>query len=67
VVGESAFAAAGGPFGLDLDGSGFAGGVMVEAAPAVVLGFGHETSGDWIAVDVLNFFGSFSDEWTLKS
>jgi hypothetical protein len=59
VVGESALALASCPFGLDLDGAGFAGGVMVEAAPAVVLGFGREASGDWVAVDVLNFFGSF--------
>jgi hypothetical protein len=56
VVGENAFAA-GGPFGLDFDRAMFAGGVMVEAAPAVVFGFGDEASRDWVAVDVLDFFG----------
>jgi hypothetical protein len=45
---------AGGPLRLDFYGDGFAGGVVVEAAPAVVFGFGDEASGDWIAVDVLD-------------
>lgn len=42
---------AGGPLGLDFYGAGFAGGVVVEAAPAVAFGVGDEASGDWIAVD----------------
>ena len=39
-VGEElrSFSEAGGPLGLDFDGSGFAGGVVVEAAPSVVFG-----------------------------
>jgi hypothetical protein len=45
----------GGPFGIDFDGAGFAGGVVVEAAPAIVFGFGDESSCDWVAVDVLDF------------
>ena len=49
------FAEVGCPFGLDLDGAGFACGVVVEAAPAIVFWFGDESSGDWIAVDVLDF------------
>jgi hypothetical protein len=52
--------AAGGPFGFDLYEVGFAGGVVVEAAPAVVFGFGDESSGDWVAVDVLDFLFEFS-------
>jgi len=30
-----------GPLGLDFDGAGFAGGVVVEAAPAIVFGAGY--------------------------
>ena len=33
---------------------------MVEAAPAVVFWFGDESSGDWVAVDVLNFLFEFA-------
>ena len=29
---------------------------MVEAAPAVVFGFRDEAAGDWVAVDVADFF-----------
>jgi hypothetical protein len=51
-----AFAAAKGPVGFDFDGARFAGGVVVEAAPAVVFGVGDEPSFDRVAVDVLEFF-----------
>ena len=50
------FAASSGPLGFDFDGAGFAGGVVVEAAPAVVFGFGDEAAGDGVAVDVLELF-----------
>ena len=33
---------------------------MVEAAPAVVFGFGDEASGDWVAVDVSDFLFEFA-------
>jgi hypothetical protein len=33
---------------------------MVEAAPAVVFGFGDEASGDWVAVDVLDLLFEFA-------
>ena len=33
---------------------------MVEAAPAVVFGFGDEASRDGVAVDVLDFFFEFA-------
>jgi hypothetical protein len=46
--------------GFDLYGAGFAGGVVVEAAPAIVFGFGDKASGDWVAVDVLDFFFEFA-------
>jgi hypothetical protein len=36
-------------------GHGFAGGVVVEAAPAVVFRFGDEPSGDRVSVNVLDF------------
>jgi hypothetical protein len=48
-----AFAGAVGPFGFDFDGAGFAGGVVIEAAPAVVFGIGDEAAFYWVAVDVL--------------
>jgi hypothetical protein len=51
------FAAAGRPLGFDFYWVGFAGGVVVEAAPAVVFGFGGQAAGDRVAVDVLKFFG----------
>ena len=51
---------AGGPFGCDFYWAGFAGGVVVEAAPAVVFGFSDEASGDWVAVDVLDFLFKLS-------
>jgi hypothetical protein len=35
------------------------GGVVVVAAPCVLFGSGDESSGDWIAVDVLEFFDVF--------
>ena len=53
------FAEPGCPFGFDFDCVGFACGVVVEAAPAIVFGFGDEASGDWVAVDVLDFLDSF--------
>ena len=34
---------------------GFAGCVVVEAAPRVVLGFGNEAASDGVSVDVLDF------------
>jgi len=54
------FAAAVGPVGLDLDGAGFAGGVVVEAAPAIVFWFGDEAASDWVAVDVTDFLYELS-------
>jgi hypothetical protein len=54
------FSAACGPIGFDFDVGGFAGGVVVEAAPAIVFGFGDEASGDWVAVDVLDFLFELS-------
>jgi hypothetical protein len=50
----------GSPFGFDFYGAGFAGGVVVEAAPAVVFGFGDESSCDGVAVDVSDFLFEFS-------
>ena len=37
--------------------AGFAGSVVVEAGPGVVLGAGDEATGDRIAVDVLELLG----------
>ena len=54
------FTATGAPVGFDFDRGRFAGGVVVEAAPAVVFGFRDESSGDWVAVDVLDFRFEFS-------
>lgn len=45
--------------GFDLDGTEFADGPVVEAAPSVVFGLFNETAGDWIAVDVHQFFDPF--------
>jgi hypothetical protein len=44
---------------VDLNGGRLVGGVVVEAAPAVVFGFGDEASGDGVAVDVLDLFDEF--------
>jgi hypothetical protein len=33
---------------------------VVEAAPAVVFGFGDEASVDWVAVDILDFLFEFA-------
>jgi hypothetical protein len=33
---------------------------VVEAAPGIVFGFGDEASGDWVAVDVLDFLFEFA-------
>ena len=41
---------------FDFYGVGFAGRVVIEAAPAIVFGFGDQAAGDWIAVDVLSLF-----------
>jgi hypothetical protein len=49
----------GGPVRFDFDRGGFAGAVVVEAAPAIVFGMGDEASGDWVVVDVLNFLDEF--------
>jgi hypothetical protein len=49
------------PVGFDFDGIGFAGGVVVEAAPAVVFGLGDEIASYWVAVDVLNLLDVFLD------
>jgi hypothetical protein len=62
-----AFAAAVCPVGFNFDGAGFAGGVVVEAAPAVVFGVGDKASLDRIAVDVLKLFDVFSWLEMLKS
>ena len=53
------FAAAVGPVGFDFDGAGVAGGVVVEAAPSVVFGFGDEAAGNGVAVDVADFLYKF--------
>ena len=50
------FAATSRPFRFDFYGTYFAYGVVVEAAPAVVFRAFHQTSYDWVAVDVLEFF-----------
>ena len=42
------------PLRFDFYWAEFAGGVVVEAAPAIVFGFGDEASGDWISVNVLD-------------
>src|SRR3979490_2775043 len=47
------FAAAGGPLGFDFYWVRFAGGVVVEAAPAVVFGFRDQAAGARVAGDVL--------------
>ena len=47
---------AGGPLRLYFYGAGFPGGVVVEAAPAIVFGMGDEAAFDRIAMDVLEFF-----------
>ena len=44
-----------GPFRFDGDGSLFACCVVVIAAPLVEFGCRDEASGDWVAVDVLDF------------
>jgi hypothetical protein len=43
--------------GFDFDGAGFAGGVMAEAAPAIVFWIGDQAASDGVAVDVLELFG----------
>jgi hypothetical protein len=48
-----------GPVGFDFDGGGLAGGVVVEAAPAVVFGAGDEAAGDGVAVDVADLLYEF--------
>jgi hypothetical protein len=48
------------PIGFDFDSGGRAGSVVVEAAPAVVLGFGDQASGYRIAMDVADFFYKFA-------
>ena len=48
-----------GPVGFDFDGTGFAGSVVVEAAPAVALGVGDEATFDRVAVDILDFLFEF--------
>jgi hypothetical protein len=60
ILGGKLFAVLGGPVGFDFDGGEFAGGVVVEAAPAVVFGFGDESSGYEVAVDVLDFLFEFA-------
>ena len=44
---------------FDFYGVGFAGGVVVEAAPTVVFRFSDEAAGDGVAVDVLALFDEF--------
>ncbi len=48
------------PLGIDLDCPRLARGVMVETAPVVVLWAGYETTGDGIAMDVLDLLDEFS-------
>jgi hypothetical protein len=48
------------PLRRNLDGARFAGGVVVEAAPAVVFWTADETASDWIPVNVLGVLGKFS-------
>ena len=50
------FAAAGGPLGFDFYGMGFAGRVVVEAAPPIMLGFRDQAARDGVLVDVMEFF-----------
>ena len=50
---------AGGSFGFDFYWAGFADGVVVEAAPAVVFGAFDQAAGYWVAVDVADFFHEF--------
>ncbi len=49
-----------GPFGFDFDGSGFAGGVVVEAAPSIVFRTVDESAGYRIAVDVTDLLDEFA-------
>ena len=53
------FAEARGPLRLDFDGAGFAGSVVVEAAPSIVFRFRDEAAGDRVAMDVTDFFDKF--------
>ncbi len=57
-IGEGV-AVAYGPVRFDFDGVGFAGGIVVETAPAIVFGFGDYSSGYWVEVDVLDLFYEF--------
>ena len=50
------FACACDPLRFDFYRVGFAGGVVVEAAPTVVFRFSDEAAGDGVAVDVLALF-----------
>jgi hypothetical protein len=54
-----ALATAASPFGFNFDGTGFAGCVVVEAAPTVAFRTGDETTLDWVAVNVLELFDEF--------
>ncbi len=53
------FAAVCGPVGFDFNRVGFACGVVIEAAPAIVFRLGDQASGDWVAVDVLDLLYKF--------
>lgn len=44
------------PVGFDFDGAGIAGGVVIEAAPAVIFRICDEAAFDRVAVDVLELF-----------
>ena len=48
-----------GPGGFDFDRSGLAGGVVPEATPGIVFGFGDEATDDGIAMDVTDLFDMF--------
>ena len=60
-------ACAGRPLRLDFYGVGFAGGVVVEAAPTVVFRLSDQAAGDGVAVDVLALFDELFWVDTLKS
>jgi hypothetical protein len=61
------FACAGGPLRFDFYGVGFAGGVVVEAAPTVVFRFSNEAAVTGLRWMYWRFSMSFSGLDTLKS
>ncbi len=49
-----------GPVGFNLDCGDFAGGVVIEAAPAIVFGAWDESASDGVAVNVADLLYEFS-------